>query len=99
MLAMTGCNLLPFKIRVSNPPADSTTQVAASSDWMTNGFTAIPTDGSGHWENPPTEVYEAILHYYADPGRPIALSKTSSGGTWIGKQEIFTGPNFYAMKR
>jgi hypothetical protein len=81
MLAMTGCNLLPFRIKASNPPAFSAVQVAASSDRTAYGFTPIPAKGNFFWENRPAGVYDAMLCYCGDPSRPIALQKTSGGCT------------------
>ena len=98
MLAMTGCNLLPFKIRVSNPPASSAVQVAASFDRTAYDFTPVPAGGNVLLMNWSTKDYAVRLHGYADPSRPIALPGTPSGCTWIGEHEIFTGPNLYATR-
>ena len=96
MLAMTGCNLLPFRIRASNPPAFSAVQIAASSDRTAYGLTSIPTNRPVFLESNPAEDYYARLHYYGAPSYPIALRKTCSGYMWIGERGIFTGPDLYA---
>jgi hypothetical protein len=96
MLAMTGCNLLPFRIRASNPPASPMTQVATSVDRTAHGLTSIPTNRPVVLESKPAEDCYALLHYYGAPSCPIALCKTFSSDMWIEEQEIFTGPNLDA---
>ena len=61
------------------------------------GFTDIPPDAVVQIERAisPGYGYDVMLHVYADTSRTIAFRRDNDGYTWIGEQEIHTGPGMY----
>jgi hypothetical protein len=96
MLALTGCNLLPIRTRVSNPPFSPPNRVAASFDRTASGVTPMSADTIFSREGWLTEDYDALLDCSVDPSCPNGLSTIFHGGTGIGEQGVLTGCGLYA---
>jgi len=61
------------------------------------GFTDIPPDAVVRIERAisPVSGYDVMLHVYAATSRTIAFKRDDGSYTWIGEQEIHTGPGEY----
>lgn len=96
MLALTGCNLLPIRPRVSNPPVFQPDQVAASFDHTAFGVTPLPANAKFSSENWYTENYDALLNCSVDPSCPIASSSLVHGAARIGEPGVLSRPDLCA---
>ena len=61
------------------------------------GFTDIPVDAEVRIERETSlrHGYDVMLHIYADTSRTIAFKRENGSYTWIGEQEIHSGPRQY----
>lgn len=96
-LLLAGCGLVPQKIAIDDPEAQSLFSEARMFPRENYGFSPLPTDGKtdARIERHARGAYDVMLHIYSTTSRTIAFRRTKTGFRWIHEQEAFQGPKTY----
>lgn len=95
LLALAACGYVPERVSWSDPRLSPMLDAVDAVDRASLGFSPIDPASPVRLESRPRAGYDAMLHIDGRTSRTIAFRKTDAGTTWIGEQEIYTGPNTY----
>jgi hypothetical protein len=90
-----GCGVFPERVSLDDTRVQLLLKAAAAFDRAAYGFSPLPTSGNVRLESKPRAGYDAMLHLGGKTSRIIAFRKDAPGYSWIGEQEVFTGPKMF----
>jgi hypothetical protein len=91
---LAGCGLTPQKLPYADPQVQQLLRATEAASTKRFGFTPVSSNADIRLEKS-SGAYDRMLHIYGRTSRTIAFRKQGDDFTWIGEQEIYTGPKQY----
>ncbi len=91
---LAGCGFIPQKLPYGDPQVQELLRATEAATAFRFGFTPVATNAAICLEKS-SGAYDRMLHVYGRTSRTIAFRKQADVFTWIGEQEIYTGPKQY----